>query len=647
MQQDCLYVFSNGGKKAFPHNSLTDFTNDFPTALEINKSYEIGIQAIGFPSKFRNVILPPKNVPSLIISNCNASEGLYENTDTTSFFEEAEGPVKWSFNEHNARTCMYEKRFFEIEGRTGALYLPDRCISQECFFGNFSLKDINYTDSDITDFCKEVNERTGIIATFKDRKISFEIDLEWVKRHKTKRCYLLMHDSFVLSFGFQTRLVRSYMAANHKISKMRSLIRVMLVGSIGNVEHFVRVTRRNGEKYIVFYIQYKPPDESSRLTEIISLTSNVIDLKQPQWPKTIKIVCSEIEPQIYNNNLAQNILVYTPDFHRLEDYTTQEIECVDYMPLLNTSLTKLSFKLLDERNRHIQLLPGVPTWLKLVLRSVPMFRKTFNTIVTSETSSLFEKNTQNTFKTRLPRPMNLENKWWVCLSSISHPSRFATFLPPEVGREIDQMKMERSIAFQEIIGNEMNTEMKYLEFKSEYAYDAEEIISEINKFLNTNHIGKCSYSKTLTIEFSKKCNLYIGETLSHVLGNATNFVEAKLRDANVSMITALPGSMTYTFPNKFNLSYMHPKYIMIYANIIKPVLVAGEYRKLLRIAPVHQTELDYVTTYFRHKEYCDLENTVLDGIEIIIASHDGRRIYFASQQNVVVNLEFSNYPINN
>ena len=646
MEQDYLYIFSNGGKKIFPYNTLTDFTNNFPNALEVDKSYEIGIQAIGFPSKFRNIILPPKGVPSLIISNCNASEGLYENTETDSFFEEPEGPIKWSFNEHESKTCIYEKRLFEVEGRTGSLYLLDKCITQECFFADFSLKDINYTDSDIEDFCKEVNEKTGVTTTFNDRKLSFEIDLEWVKRHKTKRCYLLMHETFVSSFGFQTRLVRSYVAANQKLSKLRSLIRVMLVGSISNVEHFVRVTRRNGEKYMVFYIQHKPPDESSRIKEVISLTSNVINLKQPQWPKTIKIVCSEIEPQIYNNNLAQNILVYTPDFRRLEDYTTQEIECVDYMPLLNTSLTKLSFKLVDEKNRYIQLLPGVPTWLKLVIRSVPMFRKAFNTIVTSETSNLFEKNTQNAFKTRLPRPMSLENKWWVCLSSISHPSIFSTFLPPESGREIDQMKMERSIAFQEIIGNEINTEMKYLEFKTEYAYDVEEIIADINRFLNDNHIGKCSYNKTLSIQFSRPGNMYIGETLSHVLGNEIKFVETKLRDANVSMIAAVPGKMNYTFPGKLNISYMHPKYIMIYANIIKPVLVAGEYRKLLHIAPIHQTDLDYVTTYFRHKQYCELENSVLDAIEIIIASHDGRRIYFGSQQDVVVNLEFSNYPIN-
>jgi hypothetical protein len=39
----------------------------------------------------------------------------------------------------------------------------------------------------------------------------------------------------------------------------------------------------------------------------------------------------------------------------------------------------------------------------------------------------------------------------------------------------------------------------------------------------------------------------------------------------------------------------------------------------------------------------DLQNTEINEIEIELRSHDGEYIYFGNDQNVILNLEFSNY----
>ena len=92
-----------------------------------------------------------------------------------------------------------------------------------------------------------------------------------------------------------------------------------------------------------------------------------------------------------------------------------------------------------------------------------------------------------------------------------------------------------------------------------------------------------------------------------------------------------------------NIGYNDPKYIMVYSNIVQPKLVGGEYRKLLRITPIEDNDLNYITHYFKHKEFCELENSLIDTVEITLATHDGRQVNFASDQDVIVNLEFSNY----
>ena len=95
--------------------------------------------------------------------------------------------------------------------------------------------------------------------------------------------------------------------------------------------------------------------------------------------------------------------------------------------------------------------------------------------------------------------------------------------------------------------------------------------------------------------------------------------------------------------NKPDLSYLHPNYMLIYSNIVKSTIVGGEYAKILRIAPLVNTDLDYAITEFRNKERYELDLREVRTIEIMLCSHDGEPIDFVTTQDVIINLEFSNY----
>lgn len=633
--KDCFYVFSNGGKDYFPSNSLTNFTNKFPIPFEVDKRYEIGVQSIGFSSHFKNIITPPTGAPSLIITNCNNSHKFYERKGFAKYPDRTEGPIKWSFKEDTEVTCI--KYPDEI---------APTCTIQDCFVKTFTLRDKEYTDLDITNLCLHISNRTYLTVEYNNNRVSFRIGKRWTDKYGFKRCYIMMHDSFSKSFRFDKRIIESY-EAESGVKNFSGVLKKMVVGGQSGRIATVRTTSYNGHKYDVFYIDHTPDDQyimyGKKLSKEwgidVSLTSNIIDLSKPAFPKTIKIVCDNIEAQIFNSEYSKNMLVYTPDFNKLKSYTTQEIESVDYMPLSNTLLTEMRFKLLDENNEQIHLLPGAATWLKLSLRSMPTSKKSFNAVLTSENSTYYDKNSQSLFRVKLPSPLNLNQSWKVCASSLSHPSNFATFLSPENDGEKETFQLDRTVAFYE---GETNEETSFA-FNTEYTYnDSNEIIGQINKFLSAKSFGSATLENDfVNINLSKTGNLVFGESIARVLGHTGSLTRMDDKVNVLSIDSSLTSS--YKFGSKINIEYFYPKYIMVYSNIIQPVLVAGEYRKLLRISPVEKQEVAYVTNYFRHKEFTKLENTFIDTIEIVLASHDGRKICFGSSQDVIINIEFSNH----
>jgi hypothetical protein len=83
--------------------------------------------------------------------------------------------------------------------------------------------------------------------------------------------------------------------------------------------------------------------------------------------------------------------------------------------------------------------------------------------------------------------------------------------------------------------------------------------------------------------------------------------------------------------------------MMVYSNIVEGSIVGNKICNILKIVPTKKHEDNYVLNEFKHNEFYDLHNTDIDEIEITLRSHDGEIINFLSDQNVIINLLFSNY----
>ena len=90
-----------------------------------------------------------------------------------------------------------------------------------------------------------------------------------------------------------------------------------------------------------------------------------------------------------------------------------------------------------------------------------------------------------------------------------------------------------------------------------------------------------------------------------------------------------------------NLDALQPNYMIAYTNFIESSIIGGIYSRILRVIPVSSKETGYVISDFKHKEFIALQNTEISEIEIVLRAHDGEYVYFGTNENLILNLEFS------
>ena len=83
--------------------------------------------------------------------------------------------------------------------------------------------------------------------------------------------------------------------------------------------------------------------------------------------------------------------------------------------------------------------------------------------------------------------------------------------------------------------------------------------------------------------------------------------------------------------------------MMVYSNIVNGSIIGSTICNILKIVPTRKHEDQYVLNEFKHNEFYDLQNTEINEIEISLRSHDGELINFQTNQNIIINLLFSNY----
>lgn len=646
MDSESIFLLSNGSLDSYESNTLSKFRNSFPFKkyeTDRDSRYEISLDAIGLSHKFRNILLPEnRSLPSIIISNMRRPKDLES----------------------------YEIQFLKNED------------GKDCVFQQFFPEDKYYEQDDITSFFRLINNRTDselkpiVNIGFEDGGIVLKNN-----PNQPNGYFIFFHKSFIDSFGIPTKEIMKNFKSHYAKLDPEYLTNKSLHNYYGQHElsseyesHFWQIKELNivtteqtymGETYYGYYIR-KP-------NHIVYGLRNVF---QANYPSVIKVKCDNIQPQIFNGQFSKDLLCFSTSVKH-EDYNYFEFVSKQFCTLNNTRLDSLAITLCDEEDNQLNLLPGVATILKLSLRKMGTFDDTFNVRLTSavQPNSTY-KNSNSSFRVRLPDVLRLNRNWKASLTSISYPNKYTTFLPSN--------PKELTVSFTYMLRvygtpeNDTERPLYFTQFREKYdfkidtttLYNAEYLVSELDSFLKKNSIGSMTIddsSRKIQLTVTKCGTFCIGNAVLSVLGwddlkqacaelpsegvhwgtygslkvKNDNGVPCLFFDDWGSKKVSPESPYKVTFSKKPKMDYFIPKYIMIYTNFITPSIVGGKYLNLFKVIPVTDKKEEYVVKEFKHKEYYDLLYTDIPEIEIQLRSHDGEPMNFTSEQEVLVNIEFS------
>ena len=624
-----VFLMSNGSKEYY-NNTLTNFANKLPTVIENNdnEKYEIAVESIGLSCLFRNIKIPDeKEYPSFILSNCPKSTDFDRGNlciqGEPSIDPICEIPLTYKFqsNEDGSECRWVSGRFLEKY----------------------------YSDIEIQEYFTYFNKTYNLKITYENNVLTFG------RGENRPPYWVLIHPTMMETFGFESAVYLKY-RYNTKFnfesvfSPGDTIYKVieeddMTMAILWKKKLAHRLVNYFGHIYFAYLVNSENTFPKSTKT----------DITKRNYPTVVKIVSNNVEPQIFNNSFSNDLVVFCPDFKKHEDYHFHEFESKQYIPMLNTTITDFTVKLTDEYNQQLQLLPGIPTIIKLVIKSMEEKKKSFNIRLTSVKTEQFQKNTNYNFKVKLPNILSLDKTWRVSLTSISHPNDYRTFLPDT---------NDRTMLFRKYDGNVTSTHFHTF---AEDLYTIDRLLNELRTFLEVfgGELILISPNK-VRLKFSKPGTFWVSNNVLQVLGynewinledNATKIEiharsqilkvqtkdgETKDSESEDDLIVTKE-EYILDFHNPINLEFLKPNYVFVYANFVESSIIGGKYSKILRVFPLQNKDKGFVITEFKHNEYLELQNTDISEMEIEIRSHDGQYINFATNEDIILNLEFTNH----
>jgi len=619
---------SNASGEEYPDNTLTKFKNRLPTKFEWRKNgvyrYQIAIDAVGISTNFTTTRLPEKKEnPSLILAN----------------------PLKWP-QELQTQDVLKDKEIPIQNTCLGLESLPEHCnttildpelnlimnrIPNSFGFDYFYIEDETMTVKKYVKLFQNIVDQSNGNLTFKynenDETIeiksigSFQIseslpDSMWSATH------LFFHKS--LLSNIELILNSSEQPTDESFTQYRTYLNLF------NHDYTI-----NGEEYYRIFLHYG----------FQSVKINLSNVLRKKYPNIIKIKCDQIKSQIFDSHLSKDLICFHPEIPESDPFFFHEVEHKQFFPLENTILDNLEFTLVDENNNQLNLLEGIATVLKLRLKKMSYFKKSFNVRLTSRPTPLHPDNKNSSFTVTLPQTLYLDESWRVAVTNVNLPNVFATVPARNFVKFTYRGKNEVIKRYEHVFKNQKFTKeelLNTLNSNFDRMSGGEKLIS-FHEDMVPN-----SYEKTVFIRVHKKdAAVQISKDLIQLLGyGAEDFLSMEGLTYKVFMIKKFPEGQNYydiRMSLPVNLNYFQPSYTILYSNIVSPTIVGNSYSNIIKVFPIFSKSDDYVIHQFKDPEHYSLLNKEINSISLVFKNHAGDTLNFASKNIVIVDLVFSNY----
>ncbi len=651
-----FYVLSNSSTNSYPNNTLTNFRNKLPKPFNISnkKNVKIALERIGFSPNFRNLELPDKDFPNFVICVCK------DQTKKTNLLSKIEGGgckyASFDFEDNDEHTYFkyrFEDKKYNLR-ELKTFFTKVSLESQTSFTINGNKLEIKCLD-DKKSFWLFLHPMTvNSLNIFSLRKNFFSAKVPNLKKENAD-------EPPINNVGNQLNIPEDEISSagggglfGNKKSENFFHDSIQLGDHIQTPSLKERKINVYGQEYFCYQI-------SSSVIPHISC--KLRDLEQVNFPKIVKVISDKITPQILNNAYSQDLICFCPDFEKKEKFFSHEFERKTHIPLCNTILDTMQFKLVDENNSQLQLLPGTSTILKLHIKEMDLYKKTFNIRLRS-TSENFSDNTNSKFTVKLPTKLMFNRSWNVALTSISHPNIFQTFLHDETVHvyfisSSDSSQILEKCVF--TIPNEVyTTKESLLQTMTERASMAFSEISDLGMIqfgLNDKNLVEISFTKhknDIKLGMSKNLLALLGFKPNAIVDNNSgeeyellHFTEKEIEEGKLFKIEMLNDNnedellYVYPFANDVNLDLFKPDYMILYSDLVAPSMFGEKFINILsNIGVNHNNKNKYVLQEHKTDFYYKVQYSSVEFIKLELRSHDGKPIHFGSKNDVILNLRF-------
>ena len=604
-------LLSNGSSNLFSDNSITLFSNKLHTPINLNPSnYNyVALQEIGISLNSSNIQIPNEK-PAIIYFEWDKTF-IHQSEDLSNYETAKEVFIK-TYNENKSSF------FIKFPNKFG-IYPIEEYIENRIYTANTieeELKQLNFFSS------KEFFEGRLEINLFKEfyKDQGDEIDAHrwWWQRFEIKRRTPKIQTNIFDQSQEIGLLIHANLAEALKLSKYHLKENLITNESRYEIPTLIEI---NSVSYFLYFVG---------VNEIIRGGLFFDDKIQSNEDNVINIDCNIVDPYISNGNFCNTIATFNnitnnQKFFHYSPYNRT------YYKLKGNEIDTINVRISDKDYNQLNLFHGIPTIVKLIIKSKPEMDFTSNLRVSSTAlGTMHFHNKNSNFRVVLPtNDIFRPEKSKLSIASITYPNRFKVlpkYLKSNLIRKIYLYSDHHVNEFDMNFFMEEDPELS-VDISNDLSLDPVTLITNLNKKFKKDNIEWRYDDRTHRISISTKKSAYVLQipiSLGNLLGlqeidiDFSNpmtgnhvfksswyyklFLTEKLikvmkTDNNLSVYellgknsfpvenffyVALSSNDELNFNQSINLGLHRPRYALVYNNIIEDSIVDNNYYKILK-----------------------------------------------------------------
>ena len=661
-----ITLLSNGSTNLFKDNTLTLFSNRLHTPIILNPSNHnyVALQEIGISLNSGNIRIPYEK-PAIIYFEWdtafrNHSEDLGRDEIKKNFFVNTYNQNKNTFfiNYPNNFGIYSKKSYIENKVYT------QKTIEEELKNFDFFLRDNVFPGK------LEIN----LMKQYQETK-SGNLDLWYhcfeIKRYTPTLQEITLSQNKVIGLIIHKKLAEAL--------KIDTYLKSHLIDHSSHLE-IPDLLEIDSEPYLLYFI-----NENEIIKGRIILENKIMSNDH----NVINIDCNIVDPYISNTKFCNTIATFN-NITNKQNFLYYYPNNRTFYKLRGNEIDSINIKISDKDYNQLNLFEGIPTIVKLIIKSKIEMDFTSNIQVSSNApgiSHFYNKNSY--FRVALPSNEVFQaEKSQLSISSITYPNRFKV-LPKYLNSNI--IKKIYLYSNQNVILGEMEIFSSQYEDNSDLTVDISDDVS-LDPLVMVTNLNKrfkdieWSYNdKTNCVSIKTRENAFVLQIpiplanlfglqesdVDYVNSMITNhkfldswyykifwtekFMNVMKTQNNLSVYELL-GDHGFPTRNYFyitlssndefhvkrpmNLEIHRPRYALVYNNIIEDSIVDNSYYKILKTIYFEDSESRWKTITYKNDEYKNVQEKNPLYLEFALRLASGDLVEFENKEDdVVINLK--------